>query len=140
MMTIPSLALFYADMVRKKNILPTMMHSFGVAGVVSVLWVALGHSLAFSSGSVNAFIGGFEFVMLHGIGTDALTGSIPTLLFVIFQMTFAIISAAILAGSLAERIKFGSFMLFLALWLILVIKKPSVCVSAKKMSTKVLIW
>ena len=112
MMTMPSLALFYAGMVRKKNILPTMMHSFGVAGVVSVLWVALGYSLAFSSGSVNAFIGGFEFVMLHGIGTDALTGSIPTLLFVIFQMTFAIISVAILAGSLAERIKFGSFMLF----------------------------
>lgn len=120
MMTIPGLALFYAGMVRKKNILSTMMHSFGATAVVSVLWVVLGYSLAFSQNGIKGFVGGVEFFMLNNIGIDTLTGSIPTLLFVMFQMTFAIISVAILAGSLAERIKFGSFMVFSSLWLLLV--------------------
>lgn len=120
MMTLPGLALFYAGMVRKKNILSTMMHSFGAAMVVSVLWVVVGYSLAFSEGSMNAFVGGLSHFMLAGVGMDSLTGTIPTVLFVAFQMTFAVITVAILAGSLAERIKFGSFMLFSALWVLLV--------------------
>ncbi|UTO06151.1 ammonium transporter [Moraxella sp. FZLJ2107] len=120
MMTLPGLALFYAGMVRKKNILSTMMHSYGAAAVVSVLWVVLGYSLAFSEGSMNAFVGGFANAMLAGIGLDDLSGSIPTILFVIFQLTFAVITVAILAGSLAERIKFGSFLWFSAAWVLLV--------------------
>lgn len=120
MMTLPGLALFYAGMVRKKNILSTMMHSFGAAMVVSVLWVMIGYSLAFSEGSFNAFVGGLDHFMLGGIGMDSLTGTIPTVLFVAFQMTFAVITVAILAGSLAERIKFSSFMWFSALWVLLV--------------------
>ncbi|XVE19970.1 ammonium transporter [Moraxella sp. ZY200743] len=120
MMTIPGLALFYAGMVRKKNILSTMMHSLGSAAVVSVVWVVIGYSLAFSEDSMNAFIGGLDYVMLHNIRLEELDGSIPKLLMVMFQLTFAIIAMAILAGSLAERIKFGSFMVFAGAWTLLV--------------------
>lgn len=120
MMTLPGLALFYAGMVRKKNILSTMMHSYGAAAVVSVLWVVVGYSLAFSEGSMNAFVGGFANTMLSGIGLDDISGTIPTVLFVIFQLTFAVITVAILAGSLAERIKFGAFLWFSAAWVLLV--------------------
>lgn len=117
MMTVPGLALFYAGMVRKKNMLSTMMHSFGAAAVVSVLWVLIGYSLAFGSSSVNGFVGDLRFVLLHNIALSDVTGSIPTLLFVMFQMTFAVIAVAIFSGSLAERIKFGSFLLFCGLCL-----------------------
>lgn len=121
MMTVPGLALFYAGMVRKKNILSTMMHSFGAAAVVSVLWVVAGYSLAFGEGgAVQPFVGGLSHVMLRGVGLEALSGSIPLALWVVFQMTFAIIAVAILAGSLAERIKFGSFLVFSGLWVLLV--------------------
>lgn len=120
MMTVPGLALFYSGMVRKKNILGTMAHSLGATAVVSVMWVLLGYSLAFSEGSVNKFVGGFSHAFLANIPLDALNGTIPTLLFVVFQMTFAVITVAILAGSLAERMKFGSFMVFTAVWIILV--------------------
>lgn len=120
MMTLPGLALFYAGMVRKKNILSTMMHSYGATAVVSVLWVVLGYSLAFSEGSMNAFVGGFANTMLAGVGLDDVSGTIPVILFVIFQLTFAVITVAILAGSLAERIKFGAFMWFSAAWVLLV--------------------
>ncbi|MDN5691845.1 MAG: ammonia channel protein, partial [Acinetobacter sp.] len=87
LMTIPGLALFYGGMVRKKNVLATMAQSFTAAAVVSIVWVVIGYSLAFGSG--NAFIGGFDKIMLSGITTDALSGTIPEILFVIFQMTFA---------------------------------------------------
>lgn len=120
MMTVPGLALFYAGMVRKKNILGTMAHSLGAAALVSVVWVVAGYSLAFSHGTFNPFIGGLDNAFLAGIGVQDVTGTIPTLLYVGFQMTFAIIAVAILAGSLAERMKFGSFMVFSALWLLLV--------------------
>lgn len=120
MMTVPGLALFYAGMVRKKNILSTMMHSLGAAAVVSVVWVVAGFSLAFSESGMNGFIGGLDHVMLFNIGIDELDGSIPKLLTVIFQLTFAVIAMAILAGSIAERIKFGSFMVFAIAWTLLV--------------------
>ena len=97
LMTIPGLALFYGGMVRKKNVLSTMAHSFVAAAVVSITWVAIGYTLAFGEG--NAFIGGLDKIMLSGITTDALTGTIPEILFVIFQMTFAIITVAIITGS-----------------------------------------
>lgn len=118
LMTVPGLALFYAGMVQKKNILGTMMHSFGATFVVSVLWVVIGYSLAFGKG--NGFIGNTDYFMLDNIALDSITGSIPTLLFVVFQMAFAIIAVAILAGSLAERIKFGAFLWFSAFWVVLV--------------------
>ena len=118
LMTIPGLALFYGGMVRKKNVLATMAHSFVAAAVVSIAWVAVGYTLAFSEG--NAFVGGFEKFMLSGITTDALSGTIPEILFVIFQMTFAIITVAIISGSVAERMKFGAFIAFITIWVIVV--------------------
>lgn len=118
LMTIPGLALFYGGMVRKKNVLSTMAHSFVAAAVVSITWVVVGYSLAFSEG--NAFIGSLDKIMLSGISTETLSGSIPEILFVIFQMTFAIITVAIISGSVAERMKFGAFVAFIAIWSILV--------------------
>lgn len=118
LMTIPGLALFYGGMVRKKNVLSTMAHSFVAAAVVSIVWVALGYSLAFGEG--NAFIGNLDKLMLSGITTQALTGTIPEILFVIFQMTFAIITVAIISGSIAERMKFSAFVAFIAIWVVVV--------------------
>jgi ammonium transporter, Amt family len=118
LMTIPGLALFYGGMVRKKNVLSTMAHSFVAAAVVSIVWVLVGYSLAFTDG--NAFVGGFEKFMLAGITTDALSGTIPEILFVIFQMTFAIITVAIISGSIAERMKFGAFLAFITIWVVIV--------------------
>lgn len=118
LMTIPGLALFYGGMVRKKNVLSTMAHSLVAAGVVSIVWVVIGYSLAFGSG--NAFIGGFDKVMLSGINLDALTGTIPEILFVLFQMSFAIITVAIISGSVAERMKFSAFVAFIAIWVVVV--------------------
>lgn len=126
-MTVPGLALFYGGMVRKKNILSTMMHSFSVAALVSVLWMVIGYSLAFVPG--NAFIGGLERAFLGGMGLDLgkgvttvapNAGSIPESVFVFFQMTFAIISTAIVTGAFAERMKYSAMMLFSGLWVLLV--------------------
>ena len=118
LMTIPGLALFYGGMVRKKNVLGTMAHSFVAAAVVSITWVVIGYSLAFGEG--NAFIGSLDKIMLSGITTDALTGTIPEILFVIFQMTFAIITVAIITGSIAERMKFSAFVAFITIWSVVV--------------------
>lgn len=118
LMTIPGLALFYGGMVRKKNVLGTMAHSFVAAAVVSITWVVIGYTLAFGEG--NAFIGGLDKIMLSGITTDALTGTIPEILFVIFQMTFAIITVAIITGSIAERMKFSAFVAFITIWSVVV--------------------
>ncbi len=118
LMTIPGLALFYGGMVRKKNVLSTMAHSFVAAAVVSVVWVIVGYTLAFGEG--NLFIGSLDKFMLSGITTEALSGTIPEILFVIFQMTFAIITVAIISGSIAERMKFGAFIAFIAIWVVVV--------------------
>ncbi|WP_173912200.1 ammonium transporter [Acinetobacter sp. Marseille-Q1618] len=118
LMTIPGLALFYGGMVRKKNVLSTMAHSLLAAAIVSIVWVVVGYTLAFSGG--NAFIGNLDKVMLSGITTDALSGSIPEILFVIFQMTFAIITVAIISGSIAERMKFGAYIAFITVWVVIV--------------------
>lgn len=126
-MTLPGLALFYAGMVRKKNILATMLQSFSVAALVAVLWMVIGYSLAFTAG--NPFIGGFERFMLNGLSvfqaSESLTiypgaATIPESVFMIFQMAFAIISAAIITGSLAERMKFSALLWFTGAWLLLV--------------------
>ena len=118
LMTIPGLALFYGGMVRKKNVLSVMMHSLSATILVSLVWVIVGYSLAFSG--TGAYIGDFSKVLLNGVAFDALSGTIPESLFVIFQMTFAIITVAIMSGSVADRMKYSAFMLFIALWVIAV--------------------
>ena len=120
MMTIPGLALFYAGMVRKKNILATIMQSFGITALVTVLWAIIGYSLAFTDG--NAFFGDMSRVFLAGMGKDTLFpgSTIPESVFMMFQMTFAIITPALLVGSLADRIKFSALLVFVTGWLLLV--------------------
>jgi len=121
MMTIPGVALFYGGMVRKKNVLATAVQSFAVTCVMTVLWMIVGYSLAFTDGgAANAFVGGLDKVLLRGIGVDSLTGTIPETVFMTFQMTFAIITPALITGALADRMKFSSLLVFLSLWMILV--------------------
>lgn len=126
-MTIPGLALFYGGMVRKRNILSTMMHSFAATALISVLWSVMGYSLAFTPN--NAVIGGLDRLFMTGMSVDTVrgmttispnAGSIPESVFFFFQMTFAVIAAAIISGAFAERMKFSASMWFLGLWSILV--------------------
>ncbi len=118
LMTIPGLALFYAGMVRKKNALATMMQSFAVTALVSVLWVVAGYSLAFTEGT--PFIGSLDRFMLDGMELHSLSGTpganIPESVFMMFQMTFAIITPALIAGAFAERMKFSAMLWFMGLW------------------------
>jgi ammonium transporter, Amt family len=112
MMTIPGLALFYAGMVRKKNVLATM--SLAATALVSILWIAFGYSLAFTG--EGAWLGSADRLLLRGLGMDsisALAQSIPEALFMLYQMTFAIITVALVAGAVADRMRFSAFMLFL---------------------------
>jgi Amt family ammonium transporter len=121
MMTIPGLASFYAGMVRKKNVLATMAQSFAATFLVSILWAIVGYSLAFTG--EGAFIGTLERIFLDGVMLDAvspLAKTIPESLFMIYQMTFAIITVALVAGSVADRLRFSAFLLFCAFWLLLV--------------------
>ncbi len=104
MMTIPGVALFYGGMVRKKNVLGTVMQSFTVTCLITVVWMVAGYSLAFSPG--GDFVGGLERLFLRGLTTDALSGSIPESVFMVFQMTFAIITPALITGAIAERMRF----------------------------------
>lgn len=117
LMTGPGLALFYGGLVRKKNLLATMMQSFMMMAVITVLWGVVGYSLAFSSG--NSFIGGFDHLFLNGVGTEA-NGSISHLTFMTFQLMFAIITPALISGAFAERMKFTSMLVFMVLWSLLV--------------------
>ena len=118
MMTVPGLALFYGGMVRKKNVLATMMQSFAACCLITVLWMLAGYTIAF--GGEGAYFGGFDKVLLRGIEVASLTGTIPETVFMMFQMTFAIITPALLVGAVAERIKFSALLWFLGLWLLLV--------------------
>ncbi len=117
-MTLPGLALFYGGLVRSKNVLSILMQCFAIAGVVSVLWLVIGYSLAFGEG--GPWIGDLSKVMMAEVGRDALSGSIPESLFMLFQMTFAIITPALIVGGFAERMKFSAVLLFSALWLLVV--------------------
>ncbi|MBF0256667.1 MAG: ammonium transporter [Gammaproteobacteria bacterium] len=118
LMTLPGLALFYGGLVRSKNVLSILMQCFSIAGISSLLWLIAGYSLAFGEG--NAFIGDLSKAMLAGVDRDSLSGSIPESLFMVFQMTFAIITPALIVGAFAERMKFSAMLLFSALWLMLV--------------------
>ena len=121
MMTIPGLALFYAGMVRKKNVLATMAQSLAATFLVSILWAFFGYTLAFTGD--GALIGTLDRIFLHGMTLDTispLAKTIPESLFMIYQMTFAIITVALVAGSVADRLRFSAFLWFCAFWLILV--------------------
>ncbi|MGS2723316.1 ammonium transporter [Porticoccus sp. GXU_MW_L64] len=117
-MTLPGLALFYGGLVRVKNVLSVLMQCFAIAAAASLIWFICGYSLAFSEG--NAFIGDFSKILMAGIGKDTLSGDIPESLFMMFQMTFAIITPALIVGGFAERMKFGAMLLFSCIWLLLV--------------------
>jgi Amt family ammonium transporter len=118
MMTLPGLALFYAGLVRAKNALSLFMQCLVSAGVAGILWIAIGYSLAFAEG--NAFIGGFSKAGLAGITPDTLSGTIPEYVFVMFQAMFAIITPALMVGAFAERMRFGPYLAFLTIWLLVV--------------------
>ena len=135
LMTIPGLALFYAGMVRKKNVLATMMQSFAICCIVTLVWVVAGYSIAFTNG--NAYMGDFSRVMLNGIGAGISKGTdiaftlgagtdaaavqtVPETVYMMFQMTFAIITPALIAGAFADRMKFSALCIFITLWSLLV--------------------
>lgn len=117
-MTIPGLSMFYAGLVRSKNVLSVFMQCFSITCVASILWFVVGYSIAFGEG--NAWIGDFSRVMFSGIDRDTLSGDIPESLFAMFQMTFAIITPALIIGGFAERMKFSAMLLFSAIWLLVV--------------------
>ena len=117
-MTIPGLSLFYAGLVRVKNVLSVLIQCFAITCLVSILWLVIGYSLAFSEG--NAFIGGLSNFMMAGVLEDTLSGDIPESVFAMFQLTFAIITPALIVGGFAERMKFSSMLLFSGFWLLLV--------------------
>ena len=117
-MTLPGLALFYAGLVRSKNAVSVLMQCFAIACIASIIWVVYGYSLSFSGD--GAFVGDLSAAFLSGIGRDSMSGTIPETVFVMFQMTFAIITPALVVGAFAERMKFSAMCLFSALWLTLV--------------------
>lgn len=121
LMTLPGLALFYAGLVQTKNILSVLMQCIAVACAMSVLWFIAGYSIAFAeSATGNAWWGGLSKFLLAGVDRNALSGSIPEALFAMFQMTFAVITPALMIGAFVERIKFGAVMLITSLWLLVV--------------------
>ncbi|MGK9065972.1 ammonium transporter [Stutzerimonas chloritidismutans] len=126
-MTIPGLALFYGGMVRSKNILSVMMQCFAITGLMSILWMVYGYSLAFDTTgmeagvtNLNSFVGGLGRAFLAGLTPDSLTGTVPESVFITFQMTFAIITPALIVGAFAERMKFSAMLVFMGVWFTLV--------------------
>ncbi len=117
-MTLPGLALFYGGLVRSKNILSVLMQCFAIAGIASILWLVAGYSLAFGEG--GDYVGDLSKFMLSGVLEGSLSGDIPESLFALFQMTFAIITPALIVGGFAERMKFSAVLLFSAIWLLVV--------------------
>ncbi len=117
-MTIPGLSLFYAGMVRSKNVLSVLMQCFAITSVMTILWVVYGYSIAF--GGEGAYWGGLDKMFLKGMTVDSLSGTIPETVFMTFQMTFAIITPALIVGAFAERMKFSAMLIFMAIWLTVV--------------------
>src|ERR1700727_1099605 len=126
MMTIPGLGLFYGGMVRKKNVLATLAQSFGATCIITVLWMVIGYSIAFTNNAdptINKVIGSTNYLLLGPMGlntTSSLAATIPESVYMFFQMTFAIITPALIAGALADRMKFSAFLWFMGLWLLFV--------------------
>ena len=120
-MTVPGLALFYAGMVRSKNVLSVLMQCFAITALMSILWTFWGYSLAFEhGGSANAFIGGLSKMFLAGVTVESMSGTIPETVFMTFQMTFAVITPALIVGAFAERMKFSAMLIFMGIWLTVV--------------------
>ena len=120
-MTIPGLALFYAGLVRSKNVLSVLMQCFAITCLASLIWFAYGYNLAFGDGgSMNQWMGGFGDLFMSNVGRDSMSGTIPETVFAMFQMTFAIITPALVVGGFAERMKFSAMLLFTVLWLTVV--------------------
>ena len=126
-MTIPGLALFYGGLVRVQNVLSVLMQCFALTGLITIIWVICGYSLAFNTAGMEAgkitltsFVGGLGTMFLRGIGVDTLSGTIPETVFITFQLTFAIITPALIAGAFAERMKFSAMLLFSIIWSIIV--------------------
>jgi Amt family ammonium transporter len=119
-MTLPGLAMFYGGLVRSKNVLSVLMQCFAIACMVSILWLVVGYTLAFDADGGGRFVGGLNKVFLQGVGLDSLSGTYPETVFVMFQMTFAIITPALIVGGFAERMRFSAMMVFSATWLLLV--------------------
>ena len=126
-MTIPGLALFYGGLVRVQNVLSVLMQCFALTGLITIIWVICGYSLAFNTTgmvqgqvTLNSFVGGLGTMFLRGIGVDTLSGTIPETVFITFQLTFAIITPALIAGAFAERMKFSAMLIFSVLWSIIV--------------------
>ncbi|UCF88206.1 MAG: ammonium transporter [bacterium] len=117
-MTIPGLSLFYGGLVRAKNMLSVLMQCFSITALMTILWVVAGYSISFGEG--GKFFGDFSMVFLRGIGPDAVSGTIPTILFAMFQLTFAIITPALIVGAFAERMKFSAMLLFTGAWMLLI--------------------
>ena len=117
-MTIPGLSLFYAGMVRSKNVLSVLMQCFAITSLMTVLWVLYAYSIAF--GGDGPFWGGLSKVFLKGVGVDSLSGSIPETVFMTFQMTFAVITPALIVGAFAERMKFSAMLIFMTIWVTVV--------------------
>ena len=118
MMTLPGLALFYGGLVRARNVLSVFMHCYAIACLMSVLWLVFGYSIAFGGGT-SGYWGGLDKMFLSGVTTDSLLGTLPEVLFFAFQMTFAIITPALIVGAYVERIGFGFVLLFSALWMLI---------------------
>ena len=118
LMTIPGLALFYGGMVRKMNVLAIVMQSFAICCLVSLLWMVVGYTLAFTEG--NAFFGSFGNVLLKNMTVGSISGVIPETVFMIFQMTFAIITPALITGAFADRMKFSAMLIFVGAWSVLI--------------------
>jgi len=123
MMSIPGLALFYGGLVRSKNVLSVLMQCFAIVSLITVLWLVYGYSLAFSTAGMeagvinfNSFIGGLDKAMLLGVSRDSLTMTVPETVFIMFQLTFAAITPALIVGAFAERVRFGPLLFFTALW------------------------
>ena len=126
-MTIPGLALFYGGLVRVQNVLSVLMQCFALTGLITIVWVVCGYSLAFNTAgmeagtlTVTSFVGGLGTMFLRGIGVDTLSGTIPETVFITFQLTFAIITPALIAGAFAERMKFSAMLIFSVVWSIIV--------------------
>ena len=126
-MTIPGLALFYGGLVRVQNVLSVLMQCFALTGLITIVWIICGYSLAFNTAGMEAgkitltsFVGGLGTMFLKGVGIDSLSGTIPETVFVTFQLTFAIITPALIAGAFAERMKFSAMLIFSILWSIIV--------------------
>lgn len=117
-MTLPGLALFYGGLVRARNVLSVFMHCYAIACLMSVLWLAVGYSIAFG-GSESGYWGGYDKMFLSGVTADSLSGTLPEVLFFAFQMTFAIITPALIVGAYVERVGFGFVLLFSGLWMLL---------------------